>query len=388
MGRLIVVLLLFSLAAGPAIAATATTRMSVQPRGQMAAVDTTPPVIVITSPEVQRGVKITAREASVTVTGRATDDSGVASVTVNGQPAALDENGNFSAEVLLKIGENQISVSAEDIYKNIATERFTMVRQAGTVVVARQETQAPAPTKGKNYALIIGINTYENIPPLKTAVNGAREVGKVLREEYGFEVRSILDAKATRTAIMKELNDLKNRLNPEDRLLIYYAGHGYNDTETETSYWLPVEADKDDPTNWIEARSITDQLKRTRAKQVLIVADSCYSGTMARAVDPSLSGRGSRESYLRRLMDKPSRVLIASGGNEPVTDTGGKRHSIFAQVFIDALKDAPDGIFTAEELLTRQIKESVAGRAEQTPEYKIIRNSGHDGGDFVFVRVK
>ena len=42
--------------------------------------------------------------------------------------------------------------------------------------------------------------------------------------------------------------------------------------------------------------------------------------------------------------------------------------------------------FSAEELFYDHIKERVAGNADQTPEYNIIRNSGHDGGDFVFKR--
>ena len=208
----------------------------------------------------------------------------------------------------------------------------------------------------------------------------------MLKNEYGFDTRVITDAAATRSAIMKELNALKNRLNSDDRLLIYYAGHGYNDSETETSYWLPVEAEKSDPTNWINAKDITDQLKRARARQVLLVADSCYSGTISRALDVSLRGRGTRESYLQKMMEKNSRVLIASGGNEPVSDSGGKGHSIFARVFIESLRNPHEPVFTAEELLTRQIKELVAGRADQTPEYKVIRNSGHDGGDFVFIK--
>ena len=43
--------------------------------------------------------------------------------------------------------------------------------------------------------------------------------------------------------------------------------------------------------------------------------------------------------------------------------------------------------FSAEELFYDQIKERVAGNADQTPEYNVIRNSGHDGGDFVFKRI-
>lgn len=385
-GALFIILLM----ATPIYAAKSTTRMSVQARSQTAdSVDTIPPAIVITSPEVQRGLKVTAREASVTVTGRATDAAGVASVTINGQLAALDANGNFSAELLLKVGENQILVTATDVNRNQATERFTMVRQAGTVAVAKKEAPAPAPAAdGKNYALIIGINQYKYIDKLRTAVGDAQDVAGVLKELYGFETRLILDGKATHDAILKELNSLRAKLKPTDRLLIYYAGHGTLDKETDASYWLPVDAELNDDTNWLDTKRITDQLKRITARQVLVVADSCYSGTISRAIDPNLQGNDTRENYLKKLQDKPSRILIASGGNEPVADAGGKGHSVFAEVFINTLKNPDRSVFTGAELLTNRIREAVAGRAEQTPEYKVIRNSGHDGGDFVFVKRK
>jgi hypothetical protein len=40
------------------------------------------------------------------------------------------------------------------------------------------------------------------------------------------------------------------------------------------------------------------------------------------------------------------------------------------------------------ELVAGRLREAVAGKAEQTPECKVIRNSGHDAGDFVFKKVK
>ncbi len=359
--------------------------------------DKQPPRITITSPQVKRGIRITAKEESLTVRGYAEDESGVAWITVNDQKAALDEKGNFAAEILLKVGENEINVEAMDIYKNNTSRRFTIVRHAERMEEAPKAKVRPAPppdssmamrSEGRNYALVIGINRYKNFDRLQTAVNDATGVADILKSDYGFQTELILDEKATRQNIMKRLNALKGKLNPEDQLLIYYAGHGYLDKETETSYWLPVDAERSDPTNWIEAKSVSDQLKRTRAMQVLVVADSCYAGTISRAIDPDLAGRGSRESYLQKLKSKPSRVLIASGGNEPVDDSGGRGHSVFADVLIRSLKNPIDQKFTAEELLIRQIKESVAGRAEQTPEYRVIRNSGHDGGDFVFIRYR
>ena len=367
-------------------AARSSSKVSIAP--QSTQTDIQPPAITIISPDIKRSLKAVVKEAQLTVIGQATDISGVASVTVNGIVARLNAQGNFSADLLLKPGENQITVVALDTLGNKGTERFTLQRQSDAVaapVVAPLSVAA----NGKNYALLIGINLYQQIPKLQTAVHDAKEVARVLEEQYGFTATLLLDEKATRSAIIKELNSIKNRLATNDRLLIYYAGHGWNDKETETSYWLPVDSEQNDPTNWLEAKTITDQLKRSQVRQVLVVADSCYSGTISRAFDPRLSSPGgTRDLYLQRLMDKPSRILIASGGNEPVSDSGGSGHSIFADVLLKALRNPFDRRFTAEELMARQIKEPVAGRSSQTPEYKVIRNSGHDGGDFVFEKIR
>lgn len=350
------------------------------------AIDTTLPVITVISPEVKRGVKIVAPGETLLVTGTATDPAGVAMVTVNGQAAVLDEAGNFSAELLLKPGENAIVVTAMDIYKNSATEKFSVSRTAGKVATAPKEVPAPAAVVGKNYALLIGINRYKFIDGLKTAVNDVEQTATVLRDAYGYETRLLLDEKATDTAILKELNNLRSKITPADRLILYYAGHGILDKVTDASYWLPYDAELADDTNWLDTKRITDQLKRISARQVLVIADSCYSGTISRAITADVGAGDTRENYLRKLQEKPSRVLIASGGNEPVADSGGKGHSIFAEVLINSLKNPERPVFTAGELLTNRIREAVAGRAEQTPEYKIIRNSGHDSGDFIFVR--
>jgi hypothetical protein len=79
---------------------------------------------------------------------------------------------------------------------------------------------------------------------------------------------------------------------------------------------------------------------------------------------------------------------MASGGDEPVSDTGGGEHSVFAGALLRGLTQTSKEQFTAAELFLDYISESVAGRADQTPEYSPLRNSGHESGDFVFVRLK
>jgi len=301
--------------------------------------DSTPPVILITSPKVLRGIKLTAKDASITVIGNATDESGVATVTVNGETAALDANGNFSAEVLLKVGENRIIVAATDIRKNTATETFTLVREAGQVAKAKLDATQSAMGigAGKYYGLIIGNNNYRHITRLQTAVNDATMIEKLLKESYGFESRLLLNA--TRKDILSAINEFRNKLAEKDNLLIYYAGHGEFDRSAEKAYWLPVDALRDDPTDWIIADDITSSIKRLSSKHVLIVSDSCYSGTLTRSAQTSLINRGEREEFLKKMAIRSSRTLMASGGNEPVADSGGSGHSIFADSFLKALKE-------------------------------------------------
>jgi len=92
--------------------------------------DSTAPVIAISAPKAGRGEKLTTRERSITVAGKATSASGVADVKINRQPAALDAEGNFSAEVALTVGDNEITVVVIDGNINETTERFTVVRPA------------------------------------------------------------------------------------------------------------------------------------------------------------------------------------------------------------------------------------------------------------------
>lgn len=342
--------------------------------------DTTPPRIYL----FQRGIEIVA-SAQKTVRGQAVDESGVALVYVNNREAQIDEKGNFQADILLKPGLNNVVIEAVDIYNNRATKTVAITRKTQVA-----KTQGPKEgifeMSGTYYALVIGINSYRHLDSLQTAVNDAEAVGRILRDSYGFETALLINQNATRRTIVSELNKLRQKLSHEDKLLIYYAGHGYFDEDTKKAYWLPVDAEKSNDTNWIMAERITSNLKRIPAKHILVVSDSCYSGTLTRAAQVDLFSTATRVSYINKILNKQARVLIASGGNEPVTDTGAARHSVFAQAFIRALREVDRDVFLAEELFVGYIKEPVAGKADQTPEYSLIKNSGHDGGDFIFIK--
>lgn len=240
---------------------------------------------------------------------------------------------------------------------------------------------------GRYYALVIGINSYQDkdISRLQMAENDAKVVDSTLRDNFGFQTKLLLNANANRQQIFAALSQYRRTLTEADSLLIYYAGHGIYDAEADNAYWLPVDASRDDPANWISANDITSNLRANPAKHILVVSDSCYSGTLTRQAEIILSEPSARERLLKRMIDRKSRTLMASGGNEPVSDGGGGKHSVFARAFLRALTETDESVFTANEIF-RDIQEAVAGGANQTPEYKLLSNSGHDGGDFVFIR--
>lgn len=234
-----------------------------------------------------------------------------------------------------------------------------------------------AQLSGPYVALVIGINDYEHLPRLKTAVGDAEEIEKILRNTYGFQTHLLLNA--TRNQITSALFEYRTSLDKNSNLVIYYAGHGHNDEQAGETYWLPVDARDDDNSEWIQSHDITADLRAIPARHILVVSDSCYSGSM-REISP-VSTR-----LLVRLMQGKSRTLMSSGKDEPVSDEGTGGHSAFAGPLIDALKAENAEAFSARGLFDR-IQGIVAGNSAQTPNYARLSNSGDDGSsEFVFIR--
>ncbi|MEQ9638409.1 MAG: caspase family protein [Alphaproteobacteria bacterium] len=234
---------------------------------------------------------------------------------------------------------------------------------------------------GAFHALVIGINDYQHLPKLESAIGDAEEVGKVLEDRYGYSVRKLINP--NRYDLVRMLNTLRQELGPNDNLLVYYAGHGILDRDTDRGFWLPVDAEPDNEANWVANETITSNLGAMLAKHVLVVSDSCYSGTLTRSVDAELKTGSEREEWLRRMAEKRSRTAMVSGGLEPVSDAGGRGHSVFARAFIDRLKELNEPADTTS--LFTGVKTQVVANADQTPEYSTIRKAGHEGGDFLFL---
>ncbi|MCL7943689.1 caspase family protein [Marinobacter sp. ATCH36] len=325
------------------------------------------------------------------ISGRAIAPAGLQSLTVNGQSVPTSDNGFFRTELpKYRSSNNEISLQIVAIDNRNQRATLQIIVSAGTRGEAQLSNQdILAEGFGRYYALVIGNDKYHYWTPLDNAVNDARAVAKLLEQHYDFEVTELYNAE--RSAILSTINNLRKKLTEKDNFLIYYAGHGHLVEQLDEGYWIPVDAKQDDNTEWISTRNITGQLKIMSAKHVLVVADSCYAGTLSRGSLSRLKAGISNEKRLQLLQSFASsrvRTALTSGGVQPVLDSGGSDHSVFTKAFLDVLQE--NGLVLETERLFLAIRERVSDAAfdlnvRQIPTYEPIHMAGHEAGDFVFV---
>jgi predicted nucleic acid-binding Zn-ribbon protein len=369
---------------------------------QQTATTGTGPVIQILQPELRtlrdgRGVRASVASDRPVVVGRVTSEAELVTFTINDRAEKLLANNVFRTEIALPRAEEPVRIVAIDKQGRRSAVEFVLARAqqraaapAGAAPPVGLPRSGVATSFGTYHALVIGNNDYKLLRPLKTAVADAREVARVLEQDYGFRVRLLVNA--TRYDMLAALNEMRERLTEKDNLLLYYAGHGELDDRNQRGHWLPIDAEPNSTANWISNVAITDVLNSMTVQQLLVVADSCYAGTLTRSSLGRLEGGLSESERLRLLSimaHQRSRMVLTSGGVEPVLDSAGGGHSAFAQAFLGILRSNV-GVLPGQELFghLRLRVASVADRVQmrQVPEYAPIKYAGHESGDFVFVR--
>lgn len=253
-------------------------------------------------------------------------------------------------------------------------------------LAARPKAPTGEEARGDLWLLTIGINSYLSWPRLKTAVNDARAVKDVLLKRYHLDparVVELTDEKATRQNILGAFRDLAKKVRPEDSLLVYYAGHGHIDGITGKGSWIPVESGADDPTNWLSNRDVTDYLNvnAIKAKHVLLVSDSCFSGDFFRGNRGGLPAID--DAMLRKAYTRSSRQAISSGGLEPVSDAGFGGNSVFSHFLVASLQNNSKPYLIPSELFG-EIRSGVGKNAEQLPQFGDLHGTGgQEGGELI-----
>ncbi|MGH9928936.1 MAG: caspase family protein, partial [Pyrinomonadaceae bacterium] len=249
-------------------------------------------------------------------------------------------------------------------------------------------SRSPGIRRGKDYALLIAGNTYDNWPALPNPVPDATAIEEELKNYYGFETKLVVNP--TKAEIVAALKVYKNELKyaDDDQLFIFIAGHGTFVDDFREGYLVARNSMKDDPDastylSHSQLRNIVDQIP---CKHIFLVIDACFGGTfdeaIARRGGPEEHGYadvGNRE-FVYRKMQFQTRQFLTSGGKEYVPDGRPGQHSPFARKLLEALRSygGSGGILTITSIL------SYVERV--TPEPRRGEWGGNEpGSDFIFV---
>ena len=179
---------------------------------------------------------------------------------------------------------------------------------------------------------------------------------------------------ATRTNILNKIKNLRNSVKEEDSLLIYFSGHGQ--TLDDIGYWIPVEAKKEEDSEFVSSHDLKTKLDVINSFHTLLIADACFSGSMF--IDykeiPMAAGEDRRSRWGLAASHSRERALDGTpGGNSP-----------FAERLLRILSNNTESL--GIQRLAVQVIDEVFQISErrQTPVFKPLRVQGDDQGQFVF----
>ncbi|WP_422358779.1 caspase family protein [Reichenbachiella sp.] len=229
------------------------------------------------------------------------------------------------------------------------------------------------------HALLIGVNEYmdPSITQLDGPIADAGRLKDVLTTNYTFEEENITFLKnPTRTEIIETFDGLQSKIDEDDNLLIFYAGHGVWDEDLKQGFWLPSDAKRTSKAAWLSNAMIRDYIGGIHTKHTLLVADACFSGGIFKTRDVFIENMASLE-----LAKLPSRKAITSGAMKTVPDK-----SVFIEYLTKRLSENERSLLPAE-ILFSSFKIAVMNNSHgQVPQFGDIKGAGDEGGDFIFLK--
>lgn len=231
------------------------------------------------------------------------------------------------------------------------------------------------------HALIISVQDYESesINDLKEPTKDAQALKKVLQNYYTFDASNItLLQNPKRADIIRALDELSLKVKPQDNLLIFYAGHGHWDSTLEQGYWLPADAEKDFRANWLANSELGNYIRGIKTKHTLLITDACFGGSIFE--EATRAAFDNAPKYIKNLYERQSRQAMTSGTKELVPDK-----SIFVEYLLKGLEANTTSYLSAGSLF-EYVREPVLSNTNNAPQFGAIRNTQHEGGDFIFIK--
>jgi hypothetical protein len=169
---------------------------------------------------------------------------------------------------------------------------------AGLASIGDARAQEAVTARGQVRAVVIGVDAYRSVPRLRGAVADAGDLSGTLRKAGVSDISVLVDAAATRPAVLEAMAGVVSRAQPDDLVVLAFAGHAVREPQhgaaprpggLETAYVL-AGYDPAEPARAAEKlidSEIGHVVRQLEAKgaRALVVADTCASPGTGREVD-------------------------------------------------------------------------------------------------------
>ena len=192
------------------------------------------------------------------------------------------------------------------------------------------------PANSNVLAMVTGIAEYAELPSVSFADRSAQSFSELIQRQYGItpaNLTLLTNQDATGVRWMGRLQAIAKRATENDRLIVYYAGHGAPTPSGKTTILVPQDSSSNIPEDSpFRLSEIYKILLSSRAKQILVVLDTCFSG---RTDDNSLIFKDVAPAFLTSQSgisppaDPRMTVLTGGGPNDFANALRPKGHRLF-----------------------------------------------------------
>ncbi len=208
-----------------------------------------------------------------------------------------------------------------------------------------------------NYAVVVGIESYANLPTAAFAKRDAEAMRAHLRAlgYPGQNIALLTDSQATGSKLKSYIESwLPRNVKPDSKVFVYFAGHGAPDTESKQAYLLLWDGNAQyiSDTGY-PLKRLYEKLNELNVKEVVLAMDSSFSGAGGRSV----LAKGARP--LMGKMDAGGSadlgkvtVLTATAGDEITGDAKSEGHGLFTYYLLKSLNER-SGAGTVSEAYAR-----------------------------------
>lgn len=271
-----------------------------------------------------------------------------------------------------------------------------------------------------SHAFLIGVQDYQYVTRLETPLNDVKSLAEVLRlDAHDFEVHEPLINPGKQALEHFIAHTLPGLVQPGDRVLLYFAGHGIAIDEVEQTapkgFLLPADARKEDEDSYLSMSFLNEQLQRLPCRHLLLLLDCCFAGSFQWAAERTRGfGRYLPKNIYRQrfeyFVEQPAWQVITSAayhqqaldvahgyalGQRDRGKTARGANSPFATALIHALRNgagdrAPaDGLMTVSEVfswLQDQLAQISQTHTQKPAFFPLLPR--HRQGEFLFLNPK